>query len=1088
MIKKCIVFRLLLTIAVLFWGILRSESLCAQKIFSFKHFTVENGLSSPSVLSITQDQKGFLWVGTMDGLNRYDGKSVKIYRSFYKDNAIGSRIKINSILAGDKNELWIGTNNGLYFYNNLTDTFIYYEHSNSDKGSIISNTINSLYKDSSGDIWVSTAEGLNKIIRIDSSYKFLPFPFDDAKNSEIQNIQCVFDAGSDKMLAGTNDGLVVFLKSNVTGATVKIKTALPGIPVVSIVKDKNQNFWIGTRGNGLIKTDHEFKVLKHYTENGKPFNLLSNVIRQLHIDSAGRIWIGTLKGLNLFYPDSEKIESYTHHPDDALSLNFNSIYDLFEDRQGNIWIGTFFGGLNYVESLTTPFIVYQNDTKGKGVSSNIISAIIEDQHNNLWIGTEAEGLNYYDRQKNIFVRSPQKNPSSFLTSNLVKALLLDNKKNLWVAMSRGGVNVFEPSGKKWKEFGSGKGSNTINSESVSSLLLDHNNRIWIGTDDNGINIYDVAKGKIEQFETLYPEKKISDRGITCLFEDSMYNIWIGTGQGLNMISSNGTRLIHFFQGTNPNQLQSDFITCITQDQTGIIWIGTYMGLSAYDADKNSFTTYTINDGLADNKIAGIVVDNLNNLWVSTNTGLNRFDRLSKHFYFYDTHDGLPGKVFNYRSFFKDKQGHIFFGTYNGLVEFDPANIEMNRQVPDIVLTGLSINGSAVKTNDSSEILRADISAINELILDYDQNVFSIDYAVLNFVKPSKNRSAYMLKGFNKDWVYTDVHHASFTNLAPGTYFLMIKGANNDGVWNEVPYQIKIKILPPPWKTWWAYTLYAVFIALLAFGIIYFFVSRASLKREIQYEHMLNQQQQELHQMKLDFFTHISHEIRTPLTLIIGPVEVLMKKLSVNTGAQSMLTTIKSNADRLLTLTNDLLDFRKAEAGYTKLKISRLNIADFTKSVFDKFTGAAEKKNIQYKFICDDKELIVYFDAHHLEIVLSNLLANAMKFAPESGMVSVTIRIAEQESVDIEVFDNGCGIPPEHQEHIFTRFYQANTGTSKSEGSGIGLAFSKKLVELHKGTLRFKSGMNMQTGNTETRFIVNLRLGKSHFKNDYPVLD
>ena len=299
--------RLLLTVAVLCWGILWSTPVCAQKKLSFKHFTVENGLSSPSVLSITQDQKGFLWVGTMDGLNRYDGKNVKIYRSFYKDNSIGSRIKINSTLAGRKNELWIGTNNGLYLYNDLTDSFIYYEHSDADKTSISSNTINSLDKDSDGDIWVSTAGGLNKIVRSDSSYKFLPVPFNDSKTSEIQNIQCVFDMGSDKMLAGTNDGLVVFFKSSVTGGTVKIERALPGIPVVSVVKDKHQNFWIGTRGNGLIKTDHEFRTVKHYTEDSKPVGLLSNIIRKLRIDTAGRVWIGTLKGLNLFYPEIEKI-------------------------------------------------------------------------------------------------------------------------------------------------------------------------------------------------------------------------------------------------------------------------------------------------------------------------------------------------------------------------------------------------------------------------------------------------------------------------------------------------------------------------------------------------------------------------------------------------------------------------------------------------------------------------------------------------------------------------------------------------------------------------------------------------------------
>jgi len=571
-----------------------------------------------------------------------------------------------------------------------------------------------------------------------------------------------------------------------------------------------------------------------------------------------------------------------------------------------------------------------------------------------------------------------------------------------------------------------------------------------------------------------------------MFEDSKKNIWIGTKQGINLLLHRDRKVRTFLKNLNSGQLNSDYINCIAEDKSQRIWLGTYAGLSYFDEAKNEFGTYTVADGLAGNKVVGIIADDNNNLWISTNNGLSFFREDRSKIYSFNIYDGLPGNVFNYNSYFKDNQGHLFFGSYNGLVEFDPKKISLNIKPPEIVLTGLQVNGKIVTNSDSSRIVSKNITEISDFVLDHDENVVTIEYAVVNFIKSAKNRSAYKLEGYNKDWIHTTEQKATFTNLPAGNYTLLIKASNNDGVWSESPLVVKITIKPPPWKTWWAYTLYVIILSLIAFSIIYFFSSRTALKRKLRYEHLLNIKQQELQEMKMDFFTHISHEIRTPLTLIMGPVEMLSGLVPNNLQAQKMLSTIKGNADRLLTLTNKLLDFRKAESGHAHLTISCLNIVTFTKAQFDKFAGEAEKKSISCSFNSAKTDIPLYFDPHHLEIVLSNLLSNALKFTHVRGTVSVHIAIPEPENVEITVCDNGIGIPEEAQGRIFTNFFQADTGGTEQMGSGIGLAFSKSLVELHKGKLSFHSGINADTGNKHTCFIVSLPTGKKHFDGNYMI--
>lgn len=1068
---------------------LQAAVLCAQTRLEFNHFTIENGLSSPSVLSITQDAKGFIWAGTMDGLNRYDGNRVKIFKSFYANNPIGVSIKIPSLLA-DEQQVWIGTNNGLYLYDIHADSFRVFYHQPDNKKSISDNEISALYKDRNGAVWVSTGNGLTKVIKEGDTFKFQSFLLQNDQFPGINKVHVAIETESGRMIAGTDAGIVTFLPAGDNGSVSDVRYMLQGKSVVSITKDKQQNYWVGINGEGILKFNQQWQQVRQYEQNNKEFPLLSNIIRKVYVDRKGRIWVGTLKGLNLIDPVTEKTEAYVNNASDPQTLNFNSIYDIFEDKQGNVWLATYFGGLNYVEAITKPFKVYSSNGTQKSVSSNIISGIVEDQKKNLWIGTEAEGLNYFDREANTFrwYKANGANNPEALSSNLVKTVLIDKTNNLWAGTFNGGVNVFNAAGIKVKEFGKTNGENNIHSDRVICLTQDYSDRIWIGTDDAGISIYDLKNDKLIKFESLYPGKKIPTNGITCLLEDSKRNMWIGTGHGLFMLEFATKNLIQFFQGNNPDQLQSDFINCLAEDKNAVIWIGTHIGLASFSLTHKKITTYTEASGLAGNKVVGIVDDNQNNLWISTEKGINSFDPARKKFYLFNTYDGLPGNVFNYRSFFKDSKGHIYFGGYKGLVEFDPQQIRMNLEEPKVELTALNINGEAVNSRDSSGILKQHIADVKELTLRYNQNVLALDYAVLNFIKPLKNKSAYILEGYNKNWVYTNDHHAVFTNLPPGKYRLLIKAANNDGVWNSESHMLTVTILPPPWKTWWAYTLYVLFILLLATGIIYFFVSRTALKRKIRFEHMTNIKQQELHQMKVDFFTHISHEIRTPLTLIVGPAEMLQNVYAGNPTAKKMLATITSNAERLLKLTNDLLDFRKADAGYTQLKIRTANIVEFVQSVFDKFTQVASEKKINFKFESAEKDIPVYFDPHHLEIVITNLLSNALKFTAEEGNVSIAIKPGENETVNIIVSDDGIGISKESQDKIFTDFYQADSGSVKNTGSGIGLAFSKSLVELHKGKLSFTSEINSTTNKQETRFVVTLLLGKDHFNDSYMIRD
>lgn len=1037
----------------------------------FFHITVEEGLSNRSVLSIAQDSSGFLWAGTMDGLNRYDGKSVKVYRSFYEANIMNPNIKITRLAAG-KDNLWIGTNNGLYKYQLKEEQFVRCplpSGATAQDSSIIRAIC--IYND---QVIVATSRQIVLIPPHNGAAGKQQLSALRVEGRALPNIQTLACDAAGNFFIGTSEGLYRTTLSRV----IKNKSLQPeliaGGDITTIATDHGANTWIGTKNDGVFVLNNHFTLVKRFTTSlTSGQGLMSNVIRKILCTHDGNTWIGTLKGLNIYDPLKDSMIGVANIPDNAQSLNFNSIYDIQQDRQGNIWVGTFFGGLNIVNQYQTPFKVFQSNSVNNSISSNVISAIVGDRHHNLWVGTEAEGINYYDRQNSRFKVFKTGGSDNTISSNLIKSMLLDNKGRLWAGFFNGEINILEKDGRKIKRMRQTNLSPPPDADDIIALLQDTDGNIWIGNEEAGINIYNPSTGKFSLFEEVFPGYKLSSKAITALFMDSEKNIWVGTKNGLNLINHKRKTVSWLKKTAATPWLLSGYIYCISEDKNGVIWLGSYSGLSCYDPRDKKMNTYTTANGLPGNKVVGIIPDNNNNLWISTNNGISMLDTSRKIFRNYDVHDGLPGKAFNYNSFYKDGNGLLYFGSYNGLVSFDPAAIQVNTIPPKVELIHVLLNGEATHFKNKME---GDIPFAD---LKYDQNNLTISYAVLNFIKPEKNHSAYKLEGFDKNWISTGTHTAAYSNLPPGGYTLYVKAANNDGIWGSSQKVIAFTVLPPLWKTWWAYTLYFAAFLSSAIAITWFFNSRAALKRELIYEHALNVKQRELHQMKTDFFTHISHEIRTPLTLIMGPAEMLLENELDKATEKKLISSIKSNADRMLNLSNNLMDFIKADSGYTQLHPHWEDIVLFSQKVFDKFSLAARAKQINYRFHAAIPAISLYFDPHYMEIILFNLLSNAIKFAPQQGIVYLSVKKEQEGMVEISICDNGPGIPQESREKIFTQFFQADQGANKQAGTGIGLALTRLLVTLHGGSISFISNPGQAGKEISTCFIVSLKEGQNH---------
>jgi len=1057
----CSSVRIRVFFAIVFFSLALSKSF-GQNL-TFRQLTVENGLSQNAVMSITQDKLGFMWFGTRYGLNRYDGIHFKTYKTIPGNTASIPDNIINALLTDKEGTVWIGTLAGLCRYNNETDLF---EHITLMPG--VNPYVACLYEDAQQQLWVGTNYGLFKLTNKKTNHFELAFPEIALLHTKSNMVRCIYKTAERVLWAGTSTGLVSIDHNGqyrIYHNDLKRPNSISADFITCIAEDKQKRLWVGTQFNGL-NIMNPGGTFTRYKQNGG--TLMNDNIRKILPAKDGSLWIGTQDGISIIDPVTLKTIVYRHDPEKSSSISNNSVHTLFQDNCGTVWIGTYHGGINFLYSYTTPFYVYQNNRLPSSISSNVISSVTEDKDHNLWIGTEGGGLNYFNRQDgNFFSYKNNTAAPGSISSNLIKVVYKDHADRLWIGTSYGnGLNLYNNVSKTFQHIALTKQPKDYgNFDEILALQQTQDGTLWVGAQSGLTTLRANATGQYpNKTDTCELNNRLPNKNIHVLFEDSKHNLWIGSSAGLFVFNPATSNLIVYTKKEgNKDSLQADAINCITEDHKGNIWIGTfYGGVSRFDHSSKHFVTYTDKEGLPNNNILGILEDNDGVLWLSTDNGLARFNTQDQNIKTYTTSDGLAGNKFNNNSFFKDSRGQLYFGGNNGLSAFYPSNLQTNTFIAPIRFTSLELFGNTVGIHDKNNLLDKDINFTPKLVFKYDQSNFTIHWAMLNFIKPEKNRYSYLLEGFEKQWNNTSNPSVTYTNIPAGQYTLLVKAANNDGIWTTEPVRLSITILPPIWKTWYAYTFYALVLITVIFLILRFLWLRALFKKE-----------HELHWFKINFFTNISHEIRTHLTLISGPVEKLLQS-KMDDSPHRQLEHVKRNTDRLTRLVDELIVFRKAETNNLSLHFVKRDIVSFTEDIYRNFSDMAAARDMHISFKATTAPIAIYFDEQQIAKVIFNLLINAFKFTPDGGRITVMIEEGKL-AVQIHVSDNGKGIAPENVKKLFANFFQVADDTHNT-GYGIGLALSKSIVELHKGTLTVSSRQPAEEREGETIFTINLPKG------------
>lgn len=1079
------------TIVVFAFALLSSPVSAQVGRYIFDHLTVDDGLSQSTVFAITKDADGFMWFGTRDGLNRYDSRTIKVYRNKPNDPTSLSGNGIQCFFTDNDKKLWIGTSEGISIYNPVLDNFIQSKLDPYINERLSNNHVTAIASDKDGEIWVATHGGLNKVTSKEP-LRYQRFVHDqDDEFSLINNeIRALYRDKSGELWIGTAVGVSRLIKSK--DGSVHFKNyplpsrQLKGLSWINCLSENEQgDLIIGTEDNGvkiLHKNSGAITALKLDHLAGRPVES----VRVIQRSGSHEFWLGTIDGLFIYNDEINSITAVRNSPDDNTTLADNSVRSIFIDPAGTYWVGTFYGGANSYSPASRQFgeVTLTNQKNQKAYK--VAGAMVTDKKANLWIGTDGNGLYCLNPAgETIDQYKHNRNDASSLSHNKVKSLLLDDD-GLWIG-TMGGLNYLNFSTGKIKRFFNEPGNErSISDDRIYDIKKDSENNIWIATYRGGLCLFNNKTQDFQRFmHDPENENSISSDGVTYIHEDSQHNLWVGTISGLNKKPQGKIVFEHHGNHVGNNSNGGDYILCIYEDTYKNLWVGTRdTGLKVKLNGSRDYKQFTWEDGLPGNNISGIQEDGNGNLWISTDNGLARLNLKTMAFKTYNKSDGLACKEFNFNSFHKDNRGNLYFGGYNGIIKFHPDSIRENPVTPKVVFSKLKLFNREVAIEPAGKgVLSRNLSRTTELTFNYQQNVFSVEFAGLSFINPVKNRYAYKLEGFEDQWNFVDDPVATYMNLQPGTYTLLAKASNNDGYWTTEPVRLQIQILPPPWKTWWAYSIYTCIILGLVFALIRFNKMRWKLTHDLEIEHMEKEQQEKLHHAKLNFFTNVAHEIRTPLTLIVSPLELIEKQHSQDPLLLRQLRMIKSNTTRLMQLINQLLDFQKQEAGNLRLKMQRGDVVELLKDVVFSFTEHARARHVLLNLDADTSKIEFAFDRDELEKVFCNLLHNAFKFTPAGGAISVSVGKVDLATTDANVApslrvvieDNGIGIPSEDLPKIFNRFFQVEHSNINESGFGIGLALAKGIIQLHGGSINVESREADVTRPGFTRFTILLPL-------------
>lgn len=1014
----------------------------SQSNYYFRNFEVEDGLSQNMVYAILQDQQGFMWFGTQDGLNRYDGETFKIYKKSTNDpHAIESNA-IFSLMQDQHGIIWVGTLNGVSLYNPIYDRFTHFDSKTSD-GQNIDGIIREIKEDNDGNIWLVDSNKGIFCFSTDKKLRLYSITSNRTGN-QISVRKIVFDNFGNLWIATDQDGIY---QLNIKTGEIS-QYLFEDNHVISPIYDlyllNAETLLIGTQNKGVqvfSLTTHAFSPLYETGLDGKPL-----FVRHIFRDESENLWFGTESGVYIYNLQTKKIISLKHVYNDPYSISDNAIYSLYQDRQGGMWIGTYFGGVNYFTESYAQFEKFYPLKGVNSISGKCISEFCQDDQQNIWIGTEDAGLNRFNPRERKFEQR-------FVPASNIHALLLENDK-LWVGTFSAGLYVLDTKTLKIISHKTSTGNTSLNSNDIYSIYRDYSGTMWIGT-TLGLNIYDE---KSDIFKPV--EKQTINSQVNDILEDNKNILWFATlGDGLFSYDKLRNKWTNYKSPIEKDNVKGEMITCLMEDHDHQVWIGTEgAGLCMYDRNSNSFTNkYSTENGLPNDVIYKLIEDDSGNLWGSTNKGIFKLNPRNGKINSYTYYDGLPGNQFNYKSGFKTKDGKIYFGLTKGFISFYPGQIQTFLPPAPIVISNFQVFNKDVVPGAKDSILRRSIIYTKELNLPYNRSFFSLGFSVLNYASSKKYLYAYMLEGRDRDWIYTSqLNRVTYSNLSPGQYIFSLKISNgNEGGNNDVT-SLKINILPPFYRTNIAYVAYFLSLIILIVFSLRTYTKRLKQRNKTALASLEDRKERELYQAKIEFFTNITHEIRTPLSLIKTPLEEVMKKLNHNDPNWENLSITQRNTDRLLKLVNELLDFRKAESKGLKLNILNVEIISIIKETISRFIPSAHLKGIKIESALEESEFYADVDPEIFTKIISNIINNALKHAETTIQIHLS---KSEDKFSIAIANDGQKIPEEYAEKIFEPFYKLNNNL---EGSGLGLPLSKLMMELHNGTICLDKNMEQTT--------------------------
>lgn len=1029
--------------------------------YSFKHYNINNGLSQNTVHSIFQDRQGFMWFGTKDGLNRFDGTSFEIYKFSPNDNLRDN--VFHHIIEDNKGNIWLATEGDVYIFNPFLEKFDRLE-AKTDDNIELEGVISDLIQDNDGDIWITIEEkGVFNYNIADEKLLFYPISLKSEGMRMISacagnnNDIWIFPYGLSPIRIDKKSGqTTVFQLSDDPSLFEKLGE------VTNVILDGNNQLILPTSHKGVISINllnRTHKVLFDSDASGSP--VFARTVRR--IDNSN-IWIGTESGVYILNTLEGTVENLRHSSSIPTSLSDNAIYSIFKDRSGGVWVGSYFGGVDYYSEHLNNFELFYPTSGLNNMNGLRVREFCPANDGNIWIGTEDNGLHLFDPKSKQFLSIPS--PLNSLYTNI--HALYNDGDDLWISTFSKGLNKYNTATKEIKTYVNSTDSTSISQNSAFSVLRDRSGVLWVGT-LSGLDIYNDDKDNFTRIDRF---KGIS---IQDIFEDSEGRIWISTfSNGLFLFDR---KLDHWKVFINnpldPTSLPFNKITSVYQDSKENIWITTQGGgFCRYVEGDDSFESINSLVGMPNDVVYQVVEGDESNLWLSTNSGLVCYNPQTKHIRNYTVENGLKTNQFNYKSSLKTDDGTIYFGSLNGFIRFNPATFNKAGYLYPIFLTSLSINNNLVSPISENSVVPKSIMFLDEITLAHNQNSIRLEYSLLSYDSQNSHQIIYKLEGFDKDWIISGRENTIvYSNLNPGVYRLLIKQSID--VDEENVRTLIVNIKPPFWKSIWAYLIYFVLFALLFGTFIKYIRTRENNTRKRNMQIFEQEKERELYRSKIEFFTNVAHEIRTPLSLIKAPLDYVLITEAISDEVKDNLMIMSKNTDRLLSLTNQLLDFQKTEAAAYSLNINTQNASKLITETYLRFTSFAQQRSIDFKISLPDQDIYADLDKEAFLKIVSNLLSNAIKYCDST--VSIIAHVSDcndEQRLYIVVENDGEVIPKDLRERVFEPFFNISRDKdSMMSGTGIGLALSRSFAELHNGELLIEDIESIN------RFVLSIPVGK-----------